>query len=106
MIYYILNKSIRFYWIWNISIIICFFLLFTVPSIAQEKVEYDDLLAMSFDELMNVKVITASKFSEDIKDVPASVIVLNRDEIQQLGYSTIQEIIENIPGIYMIDDYY
>jgi len=61
---------------------------------------------LTLEELMDARVITASKFSEEIKDVPASVVIVNREEIERLGFTTLTEILQNIPGLYMIDDYY
>lgn len=81
------------------------FLIFGIISniTAQEKKE---LFSLTLEELMNIKVITASKFVEDIKDIPASVVIVEREEIERLGYTTVQEILQSIPGLFMIDDYY
>lgn len=87
-----------------------YFLLVIIPIKAYAQEDSDvtmmDISQMSLKELMNVKVVTASGFSEKVKDVPASVIIMTKDDICKLGYSNLQEILANIPGLYMIDDYY
>jgi len=64
------------------------------------------LLEMSIHDLMQIKVTTANKSEERIEDVPASVIVLTREEIEKRGFQNFTEIIEHIPGIFSVDDYY
>ena len=42
---------------------------------------------------------------EEFMDVSTSVIALSREEIETYGYTSLQEILENMTGLYMIDDY-
>lgn len=67
-----------------------------------------DLAVLSLDQLIDLDVVvtTAGKREECLKDIPASVVVMTRDEIQRYGYASLQEILQNVPGFYMIDDYY
>tara|TARA_B110000211_G_C14083271_1_gene555554 strand:- start:269 stop:2974 length:2706 start_codon:yes stop_codon:yes gene_type:complete len=53
-----------------------------------------------------VTSITASRWEQSIYEVPASTIVISRDEIEQNGYLTVQEILENVPGLFTIDQRY
>lgn len=64
-----------------------------------------DLLDMTLEELMNVKITTAARTPEKIGDIPASVVLITRQDIETHGYSTLAEILENIPGLYAINDY-
>jgi len=88
--------------------IIFFVFLFNVQSYSQdnETKELSDLFKMSLEELMNIEIVTAGKKKEKITDVPASVFIITREEIEDLGFSSFTEIMEFIPGFYMIDDYY
>jgi outer membrane receptor protein involved in Fe transport len=65
----------------------------------------DKLFKMSLEELMKVKVTTASRTPESIGDIPASVVLITREDIETYGYRTLTEILENIPGLFAIDDY-
>lgn len=53
-----------------------------------------------------VTSITASRWEQSIYEVPASTIIISREEIEQNGYLTLQEILENVPGLFTIDQRY
>lgn len=108
----------------------CFFVMSSWHIYAQqdtiltkEKVlmmSYDDLLELNFeevkilakivgvsvDELFDIIISTAGKKKEKARDIPASVIVITRSEIETYGYSSLTEILENIPGLYGINNLY
>ena len=65
-----------------------------------------DLMKMSLAELLNVELTTAGKKPEELKKIPASVVLITRNEIKVHGFQTLSEILENVPGMYMIDDYF
>jgi len=64
-----------------------------------------DLLEIGLDELLKIQISTAGKQNQSITEVPASVIVILRDDIQRFGYKSVEEILQDIPGMYLIDDY-
>jgi outer membrane receptor protein involved in Fe transport len=80
-----------------------------IPLLSQEEsadeTKPSELFKMSLKELLNVKVTTANRSPEKISDIPASVVLITREEIEAYGYKTLAEILENIPGLYNIDDY-
>ncbi len=84
-------------------------LLFLSSSIsfAQETYTPGKLFSMSLKELMDVsvEVETAGKTPEQIADIPASVVLIQRKDIERYGYSTLAEILEHIPGMYPTNDY-
>lgn len=47
--------------------------------------------------------VTASRWEQSVNEIPASIVVIEREEIQEFGYVNVQELIENIPGMYIID---
>ena len=63
----------------------------------------EDILAMSFEEMLRVKITTAGKKSEKISEIPASAVIITRMDIEKYGYMTLEEILENVPGMYVID---
>lgn len=63
------------------------------------------LFDLSLDELVKVKITTAGKTEERIKDIPASVHIVTRADIEKHGYTTLTDIIKNIPGVYNIYNY-
>ncbi|MCP4216719.1 MAG: TonB-dependent receptor [bacterium] len=81
-------------------------MVFLFPILSHgEAANEDDDFKLSFEDLMKVKITTAGKLPERIRDVPASVVVITRKDIEAFGYKTLTEILESIPGLYAIDDY-
>ncbi len=88
-------------------IITIFLLLQSIPAYSQNESAktYDDFYKMSLEELMITKITTAGKQAQKISDIPASVVVITRKEIENYGYCTLEEILESIPGFYQVDDW-
>lgn len=92
--------------LWLLLFIIC--VLASPPVLAQNDTSYaslDNLFAMSIEELMEQTVVTASKEEEEIEDVPASVIIITKEDIENYGYQSVVEILENTTGFFKHDDY-
>ncbi len=81
------------------------FLLYWVTNISAQELSVDDYLDLSIEELMKIKVVTASKQEKQISDVPASVIIITKPDIEAYGYQSLKEILSNVLGMYKIDDY-
>lgn len=71
----------------------------------QEQEKIKKYFKMSLQELLNMEITTAGKKKEKIADIPASVILLTREDIETAGFQNLQEILESIPGLYVVDDY-
>jgi outer membrane cobalamin receptor len=69
-------------------------------AFAQEKdtLKTEDVLKMSLVDLMNVKVVTASKTQQSIKDVAATVHVITSAQIRDRAYFTLEEALSDLPG--------
>ena len=88
-----------------IKVFLLILVLLSVTITAQDKTAKKDYSKLSLEELLEIEVTTAGKKSEKISDVPASVIVINRHEIEKYGYQSVEEILYNVSGLYLIDDY-
>jgi len=90
----------------NKILVTCIFVLSAIPIFAQsgDSVSSDDF--QSFETLLSTKVITATKKYEELKDIPSNAMVITREEIEQLGFTTYTEIFQHISGFYLVDDYY
>jgi outer membrane receptor for ferrienterochelin and colicins len=55
--------------------------------------------ALDLDSLLNMKVFTASKFSENLVDAPGVITVVTRDELRRFGGITLREILERVAGL-------
>lgn len=64
------------------------------------------LLALSLEQLLEVKITTAGKIEQKATDIPASVVVITRQDIETQGWRTLDEVLQNLPGLYAINQYY
>jgi outer membrane receptor for ferrienterochelin and colicins len=71
---------------------------------SEKQKKIDRLFKMSLEELMDVRITTAGKTSQRIGDIPASVVLITREDIETYGYRTLTEILQNVPGLFGIDD--
>ena len=58
----------------------------------------DDLLALNLENLLNVETSIASKSNSKIGDTPSSVTVFTKQEIRNLGVTTLEELLNYVPG--------
>ncbi|HLA35938.1 MAG TPA: TonB-dependent receptor [Rhodocyclaceae bacterium] len=63
-----------------------------------------DLTAMSLEQLLDVEVISASKFAQKTSDAPSSVTLVSRADIQAAGYRTLGDILAAVRGFYVTSD--
>ncbi|MFH1075882.1 MAG: TonB-dependent receptor [Pseudomonadota bacterium] len=90
--------------IFRLAFCMVFCLNLIIPPMASAQAT-SEMLAMSLDELLDMKITTAGKKEERVNAIPASVVVVTREEIERYGYSTLPEILEGVPGLYNINDY-
>ena len=65
-----------------------------------------DLGALDLESLLSTKVITASKFSENLADAPGVISVISQDELRRFGGTTLQEVLERVPGLSITSAYF
>ena len=66
-----------------------------------------DLSELSMEQLMLIeveKVVTASRFSQQITEAPASMTVITGEDIHKYGYRTLADILRSVPGMYVTYD--
>jgi iron complex outermembrane receptor protein len=61
--------------------------------------QQDSIFMLSLEQLLNIKVFSASKSAEKITDAPATVYVVTHEQIDQRGYSSLIDLLEDIPQI-------
>ncbi|MBS1816111.1 MAG: TonB-dependent receptor [Acidobacteria bacterium] len=77
--------------------------LMLVPGLAFAQ-DPADLTGRSLEDLMNVRVYSASRYSQLISEAPASVTVISRDQIERGGYRTLADILRSVRGFYVSYD--
>lgn len=73
---------------------------------AEEGLPEVEFSLTSLQQLMDIEVFTASKFSQNTLDAPSSVTIIGQREIRQFGYRTLADILNSIRGIYITYDRY
>jgi len=73
---------------------------FAVPANAatdNDQLKY--LLSLNISDLVNVETSLASRTLEKIKDAPSSITIFTRQELLNMGISTLDEIYNFVPGM-------
>ena len=60
------------------------------------------LLQLSLQELMNIKVVTASGYLQKTTEAPSTITVITAKQIAERRYEQLEDALRNIPGIDMI----
>jgi len=64
-------------------------------------------MALSFDELLDVKVdrvYGASRYEQSVSRAPAAVSIVTADEIKRYGHRTLADVLRSVRGLYVTDD--
>jgi outer membrane receptor for ferrienterochelin and colicin len=88
------------------------FILLTLPLIAPtikltgqvDTTGVNQLFRMDLLDLMNQKVVTASKYLQSSAEAASSIGVITADEIKQFGYRTLGEALNSQRGMYLSND--
>jgi outer membrane receptor for ferrienterochelin and colicins len=60
------------------------------------------LAELSLDDLMNVKVVTASGFQQTAAEAPSTILVITAQQIKERGYEQLEDALRDVPGIDMV----
>lgn len=63
-----------------------------------------DYADMDLTELINIPVITASKFEQTATEAPSSITVITSEDIKLYGYRTLADILRSVQGFYVTYD--
>ena len=59
---------------------------------------------MPIEQLMNICVYGASKYEQKLMEAPASVSIVNKDEIKKYGYRNLADILRSVRGFFVTND--
>ena len=59
----------------------------------------DDLLSLSFEDLMQIEVTSVSKHAQPLAEAAAAITVLDGEDIRRSGFTTIPEALRLVPGL-------
>lgn len=79
---------------------ILFYSLFLISFIgAFGQSDSTNLIDMSLQDLMNLKVITATKSDIELNQAPSVIRVFTKEDFQKYGFMNLQEVLMTVPGI-------
>ena len=88
----------------NLTLTLLLFL--TAPSLLKAQNDstsgVNKLLSLSLEQLMNVKVVTASGYPQTISEAPSTITVISKKQIEERGYEQLEDALRDVPGIDMI----
>src|SRR5437763_91976 len=64
--------------------------------------EVQQLLSLSLEELMDIKVSTAAGFFQSVTEAPSTITVITAQQIADRGYNQLEDALRDVPGIDMI----
>jgi len=80
-------------------------LVLCCPSLAQQPQQLPakaaDLTAMDIEDLMNIKVTSASKKTESLSTAPAAIFVIAGEDIRRGGFSSVPDALRVVPGLHV-----
>ena len=84
---------------WYLTFIATAALLAACPSVARAQGEAGALADLSLEELMRVEIVSASRRTQALADVPDAVHVITRDDILRSGVRSLPEALRMAPGV-------
>src|SRR5258706_4320578 len=81
-------------------------LLLTGESAAKKRTPSKQLSNMSIEQLLDVEITTASRVGESSGEAPATVYVISKRDIRARGYSSLSDVLKDLPGMETVENYY
>ena len=78
-------------------LLLCLALVAAFPAQAESA---GDLTSLSLEQLLDVKIVGASKYEQKQSEVAAAVSVITRQEIKAFGWRTLGEALASLPGVH------
>jgi len=76
----------------------------TSKSQTNDSIQFEYLLDLTLEELLELKVVSAGKTAQTINESPAIISVITAEQIQLRGYTNLAMLLNSLPGIYVLDD--
>lgn len=84
-----------------VACLACAAVLSLYPGVARSAV---DVAQLSLEELLQVELISASKFKQKVSQAPAAARVVTAEDIRLHGWRTLSEVLASLPGLYVLND--
>jgi iron complex outermembrane receptor protein len=78
-------------------------LILTVSQTTQ-AIESPDYTTMDLEQLLDVDIVTASKYSQKQSQSPSAVTVIDKHQIKQFGHRTLGDVLRTVPGFFVVNN--
>jgi len=86
----------------NLSKLLILAILFNLShSLLAEEMEAIDDLEFSLDDLMQVEVLSNTKFTQELNEIPAAVYIITKQDIKMSGASNLPDLLQQVPGLFV-----
>ncbi|MFT4925467.1 MAG: iron complex outermembrane receptor protein [Phenylobacterium sp.] len=76
-------------------------LMTTVAWPLASLAEQDDLSDLNLADLMNIEMVSGSKFKQDLSDITAAAYVITEQDIKNAGVTNLPELLKMVPGVFV-----
>jgi iron complex outermembrane receptor protein len=81
-----------------------FYLGICFPGTIYAQADGHNVHEISLEELLSVKISTATKYEQTISEAPASVTIITSEDIERYGFQTLEEVFRSVRGFYVSND--
>ncbi len=87
------------------NLILLCLLILVIPGYSRinNQMRYDEFFDLSLEQLLQIKVLSATKVSEEAITVPATVLVVSKEQIHERGYHSILDVLWDLPEFNIQD---
>jgi outer membrane cobalamin receptor len=78
----------------------------SAPAPDERPASLGDAGELSLSQLLDPQITTASRTAEKSSDAPATVYVISKNDIRARGYSTLSDVLKDLPGMETVEQYY
>ncbi|MFA5194996.1 MAG: hypothetical protein WC401_04295, partial [Bacteroidales bacterium] len=73
-------------------------LLFLISNEVFSQTDSIDIYDLTLTQLSQLKITSASKASQSIREIPSTIYVITAADIKEKGYFTLEEALSDLPG--------
>lgn len=63
-----------------------------------------DYTTMELEQLLDVEIVTASKYSQKQSQSPSAITVIDKHQIKQFGHRTLGDVLRTVPGFFVVNN--
>ena len=78
--------------------------LLIISSVLHASNDINPYADMDIESLLNVEIVTASKYSQKQSESASSTTVIDKQQIKLFGYRTLADALRSVPGFFVVND--